>query len=119
MTHARPALAVLVAASLAIPAAATDAEKAQELFVDTHKCNTCHTVDAASIEARSEKMKSTDLSGYSSDDVASLARFLRKEAPGADGEDHKRTFKGTDEELQAIVDWLASLEAAAEPDDGR
>ncbi len=32
-------------------------------------------------------------------------------AGGFDTKSHSKPFKGTDEELQAIVDWLGSLEA--------
>ena len=52
-----------------------------------------------------------DLSGYTSDkDISEIAAYARKEAE-IDGKQHKKEFKGTDEELQAIVDWLGSLEA--------
>jgi hypothetical protein len=87
--------------------------KGKVLFVETHKCNLCHDVISAKIEAttKSETMKGPDLSGYSSKyKFAELAAFVRKEAD-LDGESHKKPFKGTDEELQAIVDWLGSLEA--------
>jgi len=88
--------------------------KGMELF-QKQKCSTCHSVKAAGIEAKttSDKMKGPDLSGYELEvDIADLAAFLRKEAEmdGTDGQ-HKTSFKGTDEELQAIIDWLGSLEA--------
>ena len=99
--------------ALAAPSAilAEDAGDAKELFVETHKCNMCHGVAAEGIEAKtsSDKMKGPDLSGYKSDkELAELAAFMRKES---EGEQHKKGFKGTDEELQTILDWLGSLEA--------
>lgn len=78
-----------------------------------HKCNMCHGVAAAGIEAKtkSDKMKGDDLSGFTTEaDFATLAAYARKEGE-LDGKTHKKPFKGTDEELQAIVDWLGSLEA--------
>lgn len=109
-------LLILIAAVtvLALPATfAAEGADAKALFVDTHKCNMCHGVAAADIEAKtkSEKMMGPDLSGFKTDkDMAEIAAFIRKEAD-LDGESHKKEFKGTDEELKAIVDWLGSLEA--------
>lgn len=102
------------AALLLLPAilpAQDEAADGQTLFVDTHKCNVCHSVEAAGVEAKSEKTFSGDLSGFTTDDPEALARYLRKEE-AREGEDHKKTFKGPDEDLQAILAWLASLEPA-------
>ncbi|MEE8526377.1 MAG: c-type cytochrome [Thermoanaerobaculia bacterium] len=105
---------VAVVTVLALPATFAEEEAdAETLFVDTHKCNMCHSATAAGIEAKtkSEKMKGLDLSGYQSDkDLAEIAAYVRKETD-IDGASHKKAFKGTDEELQAIIDWLGSLEA--------
>lgn len=108
------ALATLLALALG-PATANGEEKAdaKKLFVETHKCNMCHGVAAEDIEAKttSDKMKGPDLSGYESDkEFAEIAAYARKEAD-LDGKQHKKEFKGTDEELQTILDWLGSLEA--------
>ena len=106
-------LAVVVLAVLgSAGAVAQDEVDAQALFVDEHKCNVCHSVEAAGVEARSEKTFSGDLSGFAPEDAVALARFLRKEE-ARDGEDHKKTFKGSDEELQAILVWLATFEPVA------
>lgn len=84
----------------------------QVLFTDTHKCNMCHGVPAADIEAKmkSEKMKGPELGGKLEKELEEIAAYVRKESE-IDGATHKKQFKGTDEELQAIVDWLATLEA--------
>jgi mono/diheme cytochrome c family protein len=97
---------------LALPATAEDVPAGQQTFVDA-KCATCHSVAAVGIEAKvkSEKMRGTDLSGYTAEDPAAVMAFLRKEAQ-MDGEDHKKEIKASDEELQAIFDWLATLEPA-------
>ncbi len=83
------------------------------LFTEVHKCNMCHAVPAAGIEAKtkSESMKGSDLGGKIEVEFAEIASYVRKEGE-LDGNQHKKGFKGTDEELQAIIDWLGSLEAA-------
>lgn len=84
----------------------------KEAFTTTHKCNMCHSVPAAEIESKtkSEKMKGPDLGGKIEVDFEAFAAYVRK-AGDLDGKNHKKEFKGTDEELQAIIDWLGSLEA--------
>ena len=77
------------------------------------KCNTCHGVEAASIapKAKSEKMQGPDLGGFKSEaDFATIAAYTRK-AGTLEGKKHKNEFKGSDEELQAILDWLTTLES--------
>ena len=102
--------AVALAGSLA--AEEEPASDGKTLFTDTHKCNMCHGVPAVEIVAKTknEKMKGGDLGGKIETELAELAAYLRKETE-MDGKTHKKPFKGTDEELQAIVDWLATLEA--------
>ncbi len=94
-----------------------EAPEGETLFVGTFKCNMCHGVPAAGIEAKtkSEKMKGAPLGGPIDSDLATLAAYLRKETD-RDGAEHKKKFTGSDEELQAIVDWLATLEAPTETD---
>lgn len=114
MKNPMPVITVLLALLL-LPAAAfgEDAElDGKTLFTDTHKCNMCHAVPAADIAAKttSEKMKGGDLGGKVEGEFAEIAAYVRKEGE-LDGKTHKKPFKGTDEELQAIIDWLGSLEA--------
>jgi mono/diheme cytochrome c family protein len=77
------------------------------------KCNTCHGVAAAGIEAKvkSEKMRGPDLDEKIGEhDRAALVAFMRGEAE-LDGKEHKKPFQGSDEELQALVDWLLEQKA--------
>ncbi|MDA8019003.1 MAG: cytochrome c [Thermoanaerobaculia bacterium] len=71
------------------------------------KCGLCHGVQAAGIQAKttSEKLKGPDLSGYEAEEGFDVRSYLRKESE-KDGAAHRREFKGTDEELQALLDWL-------------
>jgi mono/diheme cytochrome c family protein len=73
------------------------------------KCNLCHAVGAAGIEAttKSEKMKGPDLTGAVAERGAEwTAKFLKKEVD-RDGKKHGKAFTGSDEELAALVAWLA------------
>jgi len=110
-----PIFAVAAIAAMSttfVTAANAETADAKELFIETHKCNMCHAVPAADIEAKttSDKMKGPDLGGKVEADLETLAAYMRKTGE-LDGKEHKKEFKGTDEELQAIVDWLGSLEA--------
>lgn len=106
------AVALLLLVSAASTWAADAEENGKEQFMSAG-CGTCHSVASADIEAKtsSEKMRGPDVGGFKSDNVDALMQYLRKEAE-IDGKNHMKGFKGTDEELQTIVDWLGSLEAA-------
>lgn len=78
-----------------------------------NKCNMCHSVEVISIErtSTSEKMMAMDLSTAGDDvDVEWVVQFLKKEVE-REGELHKKTFKGTDEEAQQIAEWVVTLKS--------
>lgn len=78
----------------------------KKVFVD-NKCNMCHTVTSAGIE--SKKSDAVDLSTVGKDrTVEFLTKYLKKEAKLND-KDHKSSFKGTDEDLAKLVEWLSTL----------
>lgn len=78
----------------------------KKLFVDS-KCNNCHTV--TSMEVISKKDDATDLSNAGSlGDASLLKSYLLKEAKIND-QDHKLKFKGTEAELNGLVNWLITL----------
>lgn len=112
------AIGLMVAlASLLLVVSAPDARAAEETnpgqkVFEAQKCNMCHAVPAVGIEAKtsSDKLKGPDLGGKIEADFETVAAYLRK-AGELEGKTHKKEFKGTDEELQAIIDWLGSLEA--------
>jgi mono/diheme cytochrome c family protein len=71
-------------------------------------CVRCHSVSSANIEARFSrgKLAGGDLTGaVKNSNSKRVTRFLRKKAR-IGGKLHPTSFKGTDEELQALVDWL-------------
>jgi len=84
------------------------------LFADS-KCALCHSVASLGIAATTklEKVKGPDLGGFVTETPEALYEFLTK-AVEIDGEKHKKEFKGTLDELNEILLWLAAQEAVAE-----
>ena len=107
--HATILLSAGLLAAVCVGAEETAQPAGKAAFLK-NKCNMCHAVPAAEIEAKtkSEKMKGADLGGVIETDFEVIAAYLRKQG-NLGGKNHKKVFKGTDEELQAILDWLASL----------
>jgi len=77
----------------------------KEIFL-AQKCNLCHSVPPAGIEAttKSEKMKGPDLVDLKRD-ADWYERWLRKEVE-LNGKLHMKAFPGSDAELDALVEWL-------------
>ncbi len=72
------------------------------------KCNTCHSVSSAGIEAtiKVEKMRGPDLAGVVSDKAKVKDYVLQKSE--MNGKKHPKKVGGTDEDVTALVDWLAA-----------
>ena len=110
------ALALAALSLIFVPASSGEEVAVGQQVVLDHKCNMCHAVSTVGIEAKttSEKMKGPDLVNLAAHetlgDAATLAKYIKQEAQ-LDGEEHKKGFKGTDEELQALVDWLLEQKA--------
>lgn len=104
-------LALFSALLLLAPATLVADDAGKQVFVD-QGCNKCHGVTSAGIEAtiKSEKMQGPDLDGVGSrHDAEFLSKYVKKEAQLND-KDHKATWKGSDEELAALIGWLETLE---------
>jgi mono/diheme cytochrome c family protein len=100
-------LALTLAAVVAAPAAG--ALDGRQVFLD-QKCNMCHGVAAAGIAAKvtSGKMAGPELGGITERVEADwVKQWVRQEAT-RDGAKHQKKFTGSDEELAALIDWLAS-----------
>ena len=81
------------------------------IFIEK-KCNNCHQV--TSLEITSKKDDAVDLSNAGSAGDAQLIKsYLLKEAKLND-KDHKLKFKGSEAELNALSDWLASFKTESE-----
>jgi cytochrome c551/c552 len=83
------------------------------IFINQQKCNRCHSVPTQGIEAktRSDRLKGPDLVNLAGKYRAGwIGRYLKKKVE-KNGKKHPTSFKGTDEELQALVDWLLEQKA--------
>ena len=108
MRHLVPAILVLVVL-VAVPAVAEGPSEGEELFL-AQKCNLCHAVPPADIEAktRSDKLRGSDLGLEPLPPFEEVAAYLRGETE-IDGEKHKKKVTADDAELKKIVDWLNEL----------
>lgn len=98
-------LSIALAVVAALVGLVTEVQAADGKTVfEAQKCGLCHSVSSAGIEG---KMKtSTDLTGVGDKhDGEWIKQYVTKQVQ-LDGKDHKKEFKGSDEELQALVDWL-------------
>lgn len=100
-------MAVLLMA-IALP---VKAEDGGELF-KAQKCVKCHSIDSQGIEAVADKEpeKVHDLSnaGATAGTAEEIKAYMLREAE-RNGKKHKSKFKGTEEELQALIAWLLTL----------
>lgn len=86
-------------------------ETGNKAFV-SNKCSRCHAVDAQGIEAttKSKRNQAPDLSEVGQDrDAEWLAQYIRREIQSKD-KDHPIAWKGSDEDIEAIANWLTSIE---------
>lgn len=94
------------------PLAVAETEAAgKEVFLD-QRCGTCHSVTTAGIEAKvaSGPTAGGDLAGIGARrDRVSIAAVLAQEET-VDGKKHPKRFAGSQEELDALIDWLLSQE---------
>ena len=99
----------LISSMAPIASAAGDeaTPKGQVLF-EQNRCNMCHSVSTAGIEAKakSEKMRGPDLVGVVAEKGAEWTTKFIKHEVKLDGNTHKKAYKGSDEDLKTIVDWL-------------
>jgi len=112
-THASLlAAALLVVGAFALAAPTAEGADGKEVFL-AQKCNLCHAVSSAGIEATTtnEKLKGPDLSTVDLGDGAWLAAYVKQEE-NRDGKKHKKKFTGSEEELQALIAWLKEQAAS-------
>ncbi len=77
-----------------------------------YKCTTCHAVEVAGVEARQED-KAPDLSAAGSTITSqewAKEYLLRK--TDKDGKKHKKPYKGSEKDLETIVEWLMGLKSS-------
>ncbi len=95
-------------------AEADGAEDPGKVELLEQKCESCHSVASHGISrtGKIEKLFGPDLAGVGDRHETSwMVAYIKREQVGENGKKHTKPFKGSDEELQAIVDWLGSLKA--------
>lgn len=83
-----------------------DEPEGKKLFVE-YKCNMCHTVKSVGIE--SKKSDAHDIVQLDNEKNTEfwLNYLMKKEK--LNGKDHKTAFKGGEEDLRKLVDWMMAL----------
>lgn len=96
-----------------ITIAFSKAKSGRTIFINQEKCNLCHSVSTQGIEAttRSDRLKGPDLVNLADKYRARWMRRYLKKKVAKNRIYHKTSFKGTDEELQTLVDWLLEQKA--------
>lgn len=82
----------------------------KQVFLD-QRCSTCHSVSTAGIEAKvaSGPTAGSDLAGVTERrDRAAIEAIVRQEQTVGDGKKHPKGFTGSQEDLEALIDWLAA-----------
>jgi cytochrome c2 len=88
--------------------------KGKEIFL-AQKCNMCHSISVAGIEAttKSEKMKGPDLTGVVEKKGAEwTTKYLTKQVDMNDKK-HGKEVKLSPEEMKDLLDWLAAQKKPA------
>lgn len=114
MTSLKVTLAFLVALSVIglsfVQFAQAEGNDGKAIF-ESSKCATCHSVDSQGIAAKKKSDKTPDLSELTKGDDMNLefwTKYLKKDAT-LNGKKHAIPFKGSDEDLKVMVEWLMSL----------
>ncbi len=72
------------------------------------KCDMCHSVTSKDIPSK-KKSGAVDLSKTGAEcDANFLGKYLKKESE-LHGKKHPANFKGSDEDLKILAEWLAEL----------
>ena len=103
------AVLLLTGSTASFAVAEDDVHEGKTIFL-AQKCNTCHSVLGAEIDAKlkAESLRGPDLPPNKQLDAEWLTKYLRKEVQ-LNGKDHGEPSKATDEEIHAVVAWLNSL----------
>lgn len=105
--------ALATALGLALALAPVNAASAEDPGKDAflaQKCNQCHSVSSASIAATatSEKMKGPDLTGEVVKRGIDWSKQFVTRQVKKEEKQHKKEYKGTPEDLDKILAWLAT-----------
>ena len=102
--------AIVALFGFAFSYAQTEGLDGQQVFTE-NKCLKCHSVESLQLETTGKKpVDLSEIGGKFENDF--LAKYLHKEEMINDKK-HKIEFKGTEEELTLLINWLQTLKAEA------
>ena len=85
--------------------------KTGKTIFEESKCTACHAIESQGIEAKKKSDKNPDLSKITEGhDVDFWTKYLKKEET-MNSKKHPIPFKGSDEDLKVMMEWLMSLGA--------
>jgi mono/diheme cytochrome c family protein len=99
-------LSIVALYGFAYAIAGNDEPEGKKIFVD-NKCNMCHTIKSVGIE--SKKSDATDIVQLEKEKNAEFWMNYLMKKEKLNGKDHKTAFKGKEEDLKKLVDWLMTL----------
>lgn len=80
----------------------------KDIFING-KCNTCHAVKSQDITSKqADKYPDLSNAGNCGLNEEQMTKYLNKEYE-LNGKKHPVKFKGTEQELKTLVEWLLSL----------
>ena len=89
-----------------------DEPAGKKIFVDS-KCGSCHSIEAEGLTTKSKKKNVPDLSDVGTKRNSDfISKFITKQEKLNDAQ-HPMAFKGSDEDLQKLANWLESLKGTA------
>ena len=75
------------------------------------KCTACHGIESQGVVAKKKSDKNPDLSTITTGhDIEFWTKYMKKEE-SLNSKKHPIPFKGTDEDLKTMMEWLMSLGA--------
>lgn len=108
MKTLKSVIAIVVVSFLFTTMITAESPTGKDIFVNS-KCNTCHAIKSQDITSK-QADKYPDLSNVGDKGITAenLVKYLNKEFD-INGKKHPVKFKGTEDELKTLVDWLLTL----------
>ncbi|HOK14308.1 MAG TPA: c-type cytochrome [Candidatus Kapabacteria bacterium] len=103
------AIAFIALASINVSVNAQEAKDGKTVFTE-QKCDMCHSINSLGIASK-KKSGAIDLSNAAVEgDAEFFAKYLKKETD-LKGKKHPAQFKGSDEDLTILTEWLTTLKS--------
>lgn len=108
MTYLKSATIVVFFAFLFTSLITAEEKSGKDIFVNS-KCNACHSIKSQGIDSKMAD-KYPELSDFGNKNMEAdlVKKYLNKESD-LNGKKHAIKFKGSDEELTTLVEWLLTL----------